>query len=197
MPKRKDDKITLRESPVTYEMYAEMPDDGNRYEVLEGELSLMSPGPATVHQVVSGELHLLLQSCRSDYVILMAPLDVILSRTNVVQPDLILIHQSRTDIVTKRGIEGSPDLLVEVLSPGSRGRDRVRKAKIYAKHGVPEYWIVDPKSQTLERYVLADGRYELEAVFEEDETVRTERLPCVSFAVSELFKNALTQRLLS
>lgn len=179
MPKRKDDKTASRESPVTYEMYAEMPDDGNRYEILEGEL------------------YLLMQACKTEYMILMAPLDVILSRTNVVQPDLILIHQSRMDIVKKRGIEGSPDLLVEVLSPGSRGRDRVRKANIYAKHGVPEYWIVDPKGQTLERHVLADGRYELKAVFEEDETVRSERLPCVSFAVSELFKSAVIQRLLS
>lgn len=186
------------EHPVTYEAYAEMPDDGLRYEVLDGELELMSPGPSTIHQVIGSALHLLVQGCSSEYFILQAPLDVILSRTNVVQPDLIMIHRSRSDIVTIRGVEGVPDLVVEVLSPGSRKRDRQRKFRIYAKHGVPEYWIIDPVAQTLEQFELnSEPHYELHDLFENDDRVTSDKLPCISFPVRELFKDELVRRLLA
>lgn len=198
MGRKKTNKDRIMEHPVTYEAYAEMPDDGLRYEVLDGELELMSPGPSTVHQVIGSSLHLLVQSCASEYFILIAPLDVILSRTNVVQPDLIMIHRSRADIVTIRGVEGVPDLVVEVLSPGSRKRDRQRKFQIYAKHGVPEYWIIDPVAQTLERFELnSEMQYELRDLFENDDRVSSDKLPCVSFPVSDLFKDELVRRLLA
>lgn len=197
MAKKKTNKDRVMEYPVTYEAYAEMPDDGQRYEVLDGQLELMS-GPSTVHQVIDAALYLILQSCSSEYFILIAPLEVILSRTNVVQPDLIMIHQSRSDIVTMRGVEGAPDLVVEILSPGSRKRDRQRKSKIYAQHGVPEYWIIDPTGQTLERYELnGERQYELIDLFENNDRVMTDKLPCVSFPVSELFKDELVRKLLA
>jgi len=197
MARKKTNKDRIMEHPVTYEAYAEMPDDGQRYEVLDGELELMSPSPSTVHQVIGSSLHLLVQSCASEYFILTAPLDVILSRTNVVQPDLIMIHRSRSDIVTMRGVEGAPDLVVEVLSPWSHKRDRQCKLNIYARHGVPEYWIVDPAAQTLERFELtSEQRYELRDLFENDDRVTSDKLPCVSFPVSGLFKDELVRRLL-
>ncbi|THF72625.1 Uma2 family endonuclease [Cohnella fermenti] len=186
------------EWPVTYDMYAQLPDDGKRYEVLDGVLELMSPGPAAPHQLVGGALYMLMQSCcSSDYEVFMAPLDVILSPTNVVQPDLILVHRSRLDIVKLRGIEGAPDLVVEVLSPGSRKRDRVRKAAIYARHGVPEYWIVDAQAGTLEQYTLENGQYVPGNLFEGEDKVVSDKLPCASFAVGELFRNPLIRKLLS
>jgi len=135
MSSKKNENDRVKEQPVTYEIYADMPDDGQRYEVLDGQLELMSPGTSMVHQIIGSALHLLVQSCISDYIILFAPLDVILSKTNVVQPDLVMLHRSRSDIATNRGIEGAPDLVVEVLSPGSRKRDRVRKSKIYENTG--------------------------------------------------------------
>ncbi|RED75801.1 Uma2 family endonuclease [Cohnella phaseoli] len=198
MGRKKTNKDRIMEHPVTYEAYAEMPDDGLRYEVLDGELELMSPGPSTVHQVIGSSLHLLVQSCASEYFILIAPLDVILSRTNVVQPDLIMIHRSRADIVTIRGVEGVPDLVVEVLSPGSRKRDRLHKFQIYARHGVPEYWIIEPVAQTLERFELnSELQYELRDLFENDDRVSSDKLPCISFPVSDLFKDELVRRLLA
>ena len=197
MTERKDDKDRVKESPVTYEVYAEMPDDGNRYEILDGVLEMMSPGPSTVHQGVSGTLYLLTQSCATDYVIYMAPLDIILNRTNVLQPDLVMIRRDRLDIVTMRGIEGAPDLVVEVLSPGSRKRDKVRKAAIYARHGVPEYWIIDPSARTLEQHVLASDHYVIGNLFEEGDTVLSDKLPCVSFTVAELFQDPGVRKLLS
>lgn len=190
-------KNELRESNVTYEMYAEMPDDGNRYEIFDGKLELMSPGPNAYHQAISGKLYLLVQNCTSAYIVLYSPLDVILSRTNVMQPDLVLVSKDRWEIVTKRGVEGAPDLAVEILSPGSRKRDRVRKHAVYERHGVPEYWIVDPSARTLEQFLLVDGRYVLGALFEEQDRVVSERLPCVSFAVDELFKGDVLERFAS
>lgn len=200
--KRPDDKKRLEErvgeQQVTYDIYAALPDDGLRYEVLDGSLELMSPGPNTSHQILSYNLQAKLSgSCKSEYLILYAPLDVILSPTNVVQPDLIFIRPERADIVTKRGIEGPPDLVVEILSPGSRHRDRVRKLRIYEKHGVPEYWILDPGAQTLEQHLLQGDRLELSRVYEGEEAVTSERLPCVSFTVAGLFDDPTLQRLLS
>ncbi|MFB9276470.1 Uma2 family endonuclease [Cohnella cellulosilytica] len=198
MARKKTNKDRIMEHPVTYEAYAEMPDDGQRYEVLEGELELMSPAPSTVHQVIGSALHLHVQGCASEYFILIAPLDVILSRTNVVQPDLIMVHRSRADIVTMRGVEGAPDLVVEVLSPWLHKRDRERKLNIYAKHGVPEYWIIDPAAQTLERFELnGELQYELRELCENDDRISSDKLPCVSFPVGELFKDELVRRLLA
>ena len=189
--KRKPKEDRVLEHPVTYEAYAGLPDDGMRYEVLEGTLEAMSPSPTATHQGVIGELHFMFkQSCKADYLIYVAPLDVILSRTNVLQPDVLLIHRSRSNIVTKRGVEGAPDLVVEILSPSSRARDKVRKKKIYAKHGVPEYWVIDIDTRTLERYDLTDaGFYELTELFESGDTVSSDKLPCASFALSELFSD--------
>jgi Uncharacterized protein conserved in cyanobacteria len=149
-----------------------MPDDGNRYEVIGGVLELMSPSPTAGHQSILSELiDALRQSCKTDYLIYFAPLDVILSDTNAVQPDAMMIRRSRKSIVTSRGVEGPPDLVAEVLSPGSRKKDRLKKMAVYEKHGVPEYWIVDPETRTLEQYRL-NGLERLET----DRIVRRRRV---------------------
>lgn len=179
---------------MTYELYAAMPDDGRRYEIIEGTMEMMSPGPSTTHQAVSGELEFIMkQSCKSDYVIYDAPLDVILSQTTVLQPDILMIHRSRLHIVTNRGIEGPPDLVVEIVSPGSRKRDKVDKMNTYAKHSIPEYWIVDIEARTLEQYHLLGDRYEMYNLYEGDEIVTSDKLPCVSFVLSDIFKESSLQ----
>ena len=134
MGKEEKAKDKIKEQQVTYEIYAAMPDDGQRYEIIDGSLEMMSPSASTMHQAVSRELEFIfMQSCRSDYVIFGAPIDVILSERNVLQPDILMIHRSRQHIVSKRGIEGPPDLVVEILSPSSRRRDKVVKMGTYAK----------------------------------------------------------------
>lgn len=183
----------IKERQVTYDQYAAMPDDGKRYEIFEGDMVMMSPGPSTSHQSVSGELEFILkQSCRTDYVIYHAPLDVILSQTTVLQPDILVIHRSRLHIVTKRGIEGPPDLVAEIVSPGSRKKDKVDKMSLYAKYGVQEYWIIDTDSKHLEQYRLHGDRYELHDLFEGDELITSDMLPCVSFTISEIFKEMIS-----
>jgi Uma2 family endonuclease len=190
MDKKNNAEDQIKEQLVTYEIYAAMPDDGQRYEIVDGSMELMSPGPSSTHQSISGELEFVLkQSCKSDYLIYHAPLDVILSETNVLQPDIMMIHRSRLDIVTERGIEGSPDLVVEILSPGSRKKDKVIKMRTYAQHGIHEYWIVDSITRTLEQYQLVDsGHYALRNLFEGNDKVTSDKLPCVSFVIGDMFR---------
>lgn len=184
-PKNTKDEL-IREQPLTYEDYASMPDDGNRYELDDGRLELMSPSASSKHQAIGSRiLFELIRTCESDYVILYE-VDVILSPREVRRPDLIMLHRDRLHLLTERGIEGPPDLAVEILSPYSLRRDKVRKRQSYAKHGIPEYWIVDPASFVLEQYRLTGDRYELEDVYTGDEEIRSELLPCVSFTMFDI-----------
>lgn len=117
MTKRKQDVV--RESPLTYDDYANLPDDGIRYELASGQLEAMTPAPHPKHQLVIQKLaYVIEESCSTDYIVFLAPVDVILSDTEVRQPDLIMLHRDRfSTLVTNRGIEGPPDLVAEVLSP--------------------------------------------------------------------------------
>src|SRR5690606_34328260 len=104
----------VHEAPVTYEQYAAMPDDGNRYELADGVLELMSPTPTVLHQMVSFAMHAFVESsCRNEFILIASPVDVILSDTEVRQPDLVIIHRSRMSMIRNRGIYGAPDLVVE------------------------------------------------------------------------------------
>lgn len=185
--KKKTYEEVIKESPVTYELYANMMDDGNRYEIADGVLELMSPSPTFTHQSVSQELLFTLNaSCRDEFIIVAAPIDVILSDTEVRQPDLVMIHRSRMSIISDRGINGAPDLVVEITSEHSRRRDKVDKRIVYAHYGVTEYWIVDLSNFTLEQYVLDGDRYELIEVYTEDDTIRSQTVPCASFSMNEI-----------
>jgi Uma2 family endonuclease len=177
----------VRERPLTYDDYANLPDDGNRYELDDGVLELMSPSASAKHQMVSFQIEKrLAQRCETEYVILHAPLDVILSPYEVRQPDIIMIHRSRLNIITKRGIEGPPDLVVEILSPSSLKRDKVRKRHAYARYLIPEYWIVDTANGALEQYVLRLHAYEIVELYQHEDAIHSEHIPCVSFTMKEI-----------
>jgi Uma2 family endonuclease len=188
----KQDKTTksaclIREQPVTYGDYANLPDEGMRYEINDGRLEVMSPGPNAVHQLVVQQIvHRLMQNCAKDFIVLSAPIDLILSETEVRQPDLIMIHRDRLSLITKRGVEGAPDLIVEVLSPFSAKRDRQQKLLAYAKYRIPEYWIVDINNELLEQYLLTDQQYQLFEVYQENQPVHSEQIGCVYFTMREI-----------
>lgn len=178
----------LKERGLTYDDYSAI-EDGNSYELVGGQLELMSPAPTVTHQLVSGELfEKLKQSCESDYIILSAPVDVILSPSEVRQPDLVLLHRDRLGILSQRGIEGAPDLVVEILSPSTLKRDKIDKLSTYAKYGIQEYWIVDPAYGILEEYILLDNRYELMNIFQEDEMVTSPNIRCMSFTMTQIME---------
>jgi Uma2 family endonuclease len=148
---------------LTYEDYCLLPNDRNRYEILDGELSV-TPAPRTKHQSISSHLHRIL----ANYVVAKqlgdvyaAPTDVILAPTTVVQPDLIFIGNDRRHIVTERAIEGAPNLVIEILSPTTHRTDRLTKAQLYAKYQIPAYWLVDPDQRSLEAYEMVIDHYNL------------------------------------
>lgn len=182
--KKDQSKFRIKEHGLTYDDYAAI-DDGNRYELASGQLELMSPAPSVTHQMLSFEMQKIIsRSCESNYIILNAPIDVILSATEVRQPDLVLIQRNRIDILSKRGVEGAPDLVVEILSPSSLKRDKIHKLKSYAYYGIPEYWIVDPATGVLEQFILQDDRYELINIFQGTEPVTSPNIPCISFTMA-------------
>lgn len=150
---------------LTYSDYAALPDDGRRYELLQGELSV-TPAPGTRHQraiIALGSRLYEHVRVRGLGEVLVAPTDCILSDVTVVQPDILYIATDRLSIISERAIEGAPTLVVEVLSPSSARLDRDRKLTLYAAHGVPYYWIVDPESRSIEAYTLTGVAYVLAA----------------------------------
>lgn len=148
---------------LTYDDYAALPDDGRRYELYEGELIEMTPAPRPRHQLVLGNLHLLMaEHVRRHGLgqVFLSPIDVILSRITVLQPDLVYLDAARLRLVTDRAIEGAPTLVVEVLSPSTDARDRGAKQALYARYGVPYYWIVDADARTVQSLHLVGESYE-------------------------------------
>ena len=187
--------ITPRPIPLalTYEDYLGFPDDGKRHELLEGE-HMMTPAPSAFHQVVVGELVHAFKSFlagRALGMVLTAPIDVILSPTDVVQPDVCFVRQERLAIVTRRGLEGAPDLMVEVLSPTTRQTDETTKLHVYAKRGVGEYWIVDLEERTLRclRWSEAGYRPQDERRFAGGDVLTTALLPGFQLPLDSLFRD--------
>ncbi len=148
----------------TYEDYLRLEDE-KRYEVINGRLEEM-PAPTTEHQIISKRLFLLIEKFVSEGnlgLALYAPVDVVLSKTTVVQPDILFVSGGRKNIVKER-IYGPPDLVVEIVSSTSYVKDRYEKFKLYEKHGVKEYWIVLPGEKVIEVWCLKDGKYVLHSV---------------------------------
>jgi Uma2 family endonuclease len=178
-------------SPISYiavEDYYELPEDGNQYEIFDGVLEL-KPSPTTTHQRISHNIDwLLTDSCRNEYILMSAPIDVILSKTETRQPDIVMIHRSREHIIEEKAIVGPPDHVIEILSPSTAKKDRTKKKESYARFGVEEYWIVDPLNLTIEQYILETGdtAYTLSQLFDQDDIVKSNKLPCVSFSVKEV-----------
>ncbi len=146
---------------LTYEDYFRIPEDGNRYEVIDGVLT-MCPSPVLRHQRISNNVSYQLtlwakQTTRGS--VWCAPLDVLLSDQDIVQPDILYVADVRASILREKYVQGAPDLIVEILSEGSRRHDEVVKRELYEAHGVTEYWIVDPVLETIKVYRLEEERY--------------------------------------
>ncbi len=144
----------------TYSDYLLLPED-KRYEVLDGEIYVVA-APNTRHQRVSLNLKLaLFQHVKHMNLgmILDAPYDVILSDENVVQPDILFVRTDRSDIIGEANLKGAPDLVIEILSPGTHSKDLKLKRKTYARFGIQEYWIVDPEAETAEVLVWSEKGY--------------------------------------
>jgi Uma2 family endonuclease len=144
--------------PYRAKDYWQLP-EGAPVELLRGEL-IVSPAPRSSHQVLVAHLtaHFVEIAKRSGGTALCAPTDVVFSDDTILQPDVLYVSKQRLAIVGDR-IDGPPDVVVEVLSQGAERRDRVAKLDAYARHGVPEFWLVDYRARVIDFLTLSDGRY--------------------------------------
>lgn len=149
--------------PMTYDDLKQMPQDGNRYEILDGE-PVVSPAPPWLHERLTVRLLLLIYAYLSRHnlgdFVFTAPVDVRLLKHRIVQPNLVYVSRERRSILTDPAlIDGAPDLIVEILSPSNRAYDEQVKFRLYAEAGVPELWFVDPEAEALTIFALRDGAY--------------------------------------
>jgi Uma2 family endonuclease len=180
---------TTTPTKMNYDQYCLLPEDGNQYELVHGVL-IVTPSPNRQHQrilmALSAELYqfVIRNSLGEVYV---APLDTIFDQYTVVQPDILYICKERLPEVAKERIEGAPDLVVEILSPSTAQKDRKLKLAVYAEFGVREYWIVDPKTSTLEVYELTGGALRRVRTFAPGEMFECGLLSGFHFPVEQIF----------
>ena len=163
-----------------------------RWELIDGEVYAMSPGPTWKHQGIVGELFGQLRDflkgkpCK----VFPAPFDVRLNADTaddtVVQPDIVVICDR--SIIGGTGCAGSPDMVIEILSPSTEARDRIQKLKLYQKYGIREYWIVDPESKTVSVHILDNGRYYATG-YTETETAPVHVLEGCTINLAEVFED--------
>ena len=176
---------------ATYEDYLNTP-EGERYELLDGEL-VMVPSPNATHQRIVGRLHAVLLGHITDAGLgdlFMAPFDVVVwdgGQRNVVQPDILFISTERGHILTEANVQGAPDLVVEVLSPSTESVDRGYKRELYARHGVGEYWLVDPDARSVTVLRLGSGEYETAGTYGPGQTLASPTLDGLTIDVGEVF----------
>lgn len=174
---------------LTYPELRLMPDDGKRYELINGEV-FVSPSPSEKHQRASGRLFLSMGSHverKNLGRVYYAPFDVVFGEKTALQPDLLFVSKARLGIIGPEYIIGAPDLVVEILSPSRPAYDRVTKLEQYALYGVPEYWIIDPMAESVEIYALTGKRYELRATLAGTDTLSTPLLSGWELPVNSLF----------
>ncbi|HZS44945.1 MAG TPA: Uma2 family endonuclease [Blastocatellia bacterium] len=169
-----------------------MPDDGNRYEIIEGEI-IVSRSPSIIHQIIFGnlltELRLFLRS--NPIGVVLGGIGVILDDLNGVIPDIVFVsNKKRDEIASGERINGAPDLVIEILSPGKENarRDRVIKRQTYGNFEVSEYWIVDGENRSVELYRNNNGVLDLVETVQENGKVISPLLPGFELQVADIFK---------
>jgi Uma2 family endonuclease len=169
-----------------------MPEDGNRYEVIEGEL-FVSRAPGLPHQIISGNIFASLWNYLEENpigVVVTTP-GLILSQYSGVLPDIVFFsHHRGAEIVERERLVAAPEIAIEILSRGTENiaRDRVTKRQLYAKHGVKEYWIVDAENRAVEIYRLTDHSLELAAIMRSGDEITSSLLIGFSCPVAKIFE---------
>jgi Uma2 family endonuclease len=175
---------------LTVEDYRATP-DGTRYQLVEGDLHLMSPAPSRFHQdIVLNVAEMLRTYLRTHQVgkVYVSPIDVYLDDHNVVQPDVVFVSAANSGILTDDGIHGAPDLVVEIVSPSTAQLDKTAKRRVYARAGVKEMWLVDPLLRQVHLYEFTKQPTKAVRLVDEDETFGTVMLPDLMIAAADVFK---------
>lgn len=180
-----------RQGEWTYEHWLQFPNDGWKYEIIDGVLH-MSPPPTINHQDVATELIARMRLYTRQHklgVVLAAPTGVRLPTQAVpVEPDLLFVRNERRHLIAERYVEGAPDLVVEVLSRSNADYDRTTKYTQYEQAGVTEYWIVNYWDETIMVYNLVDQHYQLSGLFQNGDTATSQVLTGFQIAVTDLFQ---------
>ena len=175
----------------TYEDYRTAPSD-KRYELLDGDL-VMTPSPNLKHQRVQLRLGRRLARFIEERAlgeIFIAPCDVVLSDTDVVQPDLLFVSRERGHLLSGGdNVRGAPDLVIEILSPATAERDWGYKRALYARHGVAEYWVVDPAVKTIWIHRRRDGSLAITHTFGLEQTLRPPLLSGFELGMDDIFSS--------
>jgi Uma2 family endonuclease len=173
----------------TYDDYAALPDDGQRYEIVNGVL-LMAPAPTPRHQSITLEIAAYLRT----YIklaglgrVFPSPIDIESGRKNVFQPDVVVVLNEHLDRVKEKRIIGAPDLVVEIASRSTALLDRLTKYEAYARAGIAEYWIVKPDSRSVEVIILEHGEYRSLGIFRGEQILPSRIVPDFPVAAEKFF----------
>jgi len=179
---------------LTYDDYVRFPEDGMRHELIDGA-HYVTPSPNHEHQHVLGELfgaiwsHVKAHPIGRVYV---APFDVLFSRVDVVEPDILYMsNETAARIITPQNVQGAPDLVVEIASPGTTRRDATIKYELYQRFGVAEYWIVDPEAKVIRIHRNESGRFGTPIELSRDmaDVLTTPLLPGFELPLTRLFQS--------
>jgi Uma2 family endonuclease len=179
---------------LTYDDFVLFPDDGKRHELIDGE-HYVTPSPNIRHQQISGDLFALIWTYLEAHPIgrvFHAPLDVVLSNFDIVEPDLLYVSNERAaDVITPLHVRGVPDIVVEIGSPGTRKRDETIKRRLYERMGVSEYWIVDPETDVIRIYRRTTERFDraIELSCEASDVLTTPLLPGLALPLTRLLRD--------
>jgi len=177
----------------TYADWETLPDDGNRYEIIDGVL-YMTTAPSTFHQWIVKRLERYIGIPLEDHglgVGFPAPTGVLMPGCDPVQPDYVVILKNNLDMLHDKRVMGVPDVIIEIQSPGNAAYDERVKLFAYALAGVPEYAIINPRARTLSHYRLDTlGRYTTPRVYSEADTMNFDCLPTIALPIAQLFAGA-------
>ncbi|NPV30024.1 MAG: Uma2 family endonuclease [Firmicutes bacterium] len=174
---------------LTYTDYLKI-DDGQRYELLEGDL-VLTPVPGFSHQYVVANIAALLRAFVEKHnlgLVLFAPFDIVPAEDVVLQPDVLYLSRERFSLLREECLRGVPDLVVEVLSPNSGRRDRLQKSRLYLRYGVREYWVVDPAAETVEVFSAGERGWLLAGVYGPEDSLTSPLLPEFTAPGAEIFR---------
>ena len=181
--------LSTKARPITRHEYAMIPVGAPNYQLIEGDL-VMAPSPGSYHQNIAGRIFRLIGNFLDASplgTVFIAPLDVHLSDINVYQPDIFFIRKENEGIVEDHGIEGAPDLIIEVLSKTSEKFDLGPKRAVYARAGVEELWIIDPLKRTLSVFRLSENPDTPAATYKVKQKFTSEMLPGLTINLADVF----------
>jgi len=174
---------------LTYADYLQFPDDGLRHELINGE-HYVTPPPNTRHQQIAGNLHYLIRHYLEEHPIgkvFFAPVDLLLSDFDVVEPDILFVSRDRSDRITLKNLQGAADLVIEILSPSTRRRDKGLKRALYERVDVREYWMVNPDRDEVEVFTRSGKIFHAPVRYTRDQILVTPLLPSLELAVNRIF----------